>query len=219
MGTLKVFARDRIPSPERFRRTLRAMANQEIETIYSLYANAPHLVQTGPDPDFSERVRIAEIMVRALVADLRIELTKVTLLRHFETTFQQLDAVLQNEMTLAWELGWKAAGGLKDADYSSHQDTLQALQGVGHIPPIFVTTVNDVEVALVSCWKAWTGFVRTAWRLKPEEPLRAWFADNTDEIISAIHATPAQPDAIRVQTYRDQYDRAWQNALNNISCT
>ncbi len=213
MGQLTVFTPDRLTAHERFRRVTQALSRLDPATAAKLQAATPQLEWVGPDIAFTERLRVAGEMTRTFAADLSVAVTKLTMLTAFEQTLRDFDAVLQNEMAFAWQLGWEAAGGARDADLTPHQEKLTQLQAACQIPPTFPASIADVRTICASLWEAWQDFTRAAWRLKPEQPIWAWGPANADELVTTVRTNRAQPDAAQVATYRAPYDLTWQNTL------
>lgn len=219
MGKLSVFTPDRLTADERFRRVTRALSQHDSKTAMQLYAATPQLVWEGPDIAFVERVRGAEMLVRTLVADLNLMATKLSMLSAFEQTLRDFDAVLQPEMAFAWDLGWEAAGGRPDVDPTPHQEKLNRLQAVCRIPDTFTASIDDLRGTLATYWKGWSDFTRDKWRLKPEDPIRAWFPVDTEDLLDVIRTNPAKPVAEQAHAYRQPYDTAWANTLNAMART
>lgn len=219
MGQLAVFTPDRLKPHERFRRVTQALSRQDTETALQLQAATPQLEWVGPDIAFSERLRVAGEMTRTFAADLSVAVTKLTMLTTFEQTLRDFDAVLQPEMAFAWQLGWEAAGGARDVDLTPHQEKLHQLQEACRIPPTFPASIEEVGTILASLWEAWRDFTRAKWRLKPEDPIRAWFPVDTEDLLDAVRTNPAKPVAAQVHAYRQPYDTAWANTLNAIART
>lgn len=217
MGQLTAFTPDRLTAHERFRRVTQALSRQDVTTAAQLQAATPQLAWVGPDQAFTERLRVAGEMTRTFAADLSVVVTKVAMLMAFEQTLRDFDAVLQNEMAFAWQLGWEAAGGARDVDLSPHQGKLTHLQAACQIPPTFPASIEDVRTICASLWQAWTDFTRAAWRLKPEEPIRAWGPVNAEELLATAHANTASPDPAQVALYRQPYDLTWDQTLAAIA--
>ena len=219
MNNVKVFTSDRLNASDRFRRTVRAMAQQRSLDVQHLYDDAPRLVWTGPDPNFQERIRTAEIITRAYIGDLNQVTAKITMLTTFETILRNYDAVVQPELDTAWELGFRAAGG---TDYApDHPDAikLEALRQACRIPDTFGIAIQEHQVLLASLWQAWSDFVRTTWHLKPEEPIQAWFPAGTDEVFTLIRTNSAAPQTALVTELRQPFDVMWQTTLANIAAS
>ena len=217
MGQLTAFTPDRLTAHERFRRVTQALSRQDTETALQLQAATPQLEWVGPDMAFTERLRVAGELTRTLTADLSVVATKVTMLMAFEQTLRDFDAVLQNEMALAWQLGWEAAGGERDVDLSSHQGKIHQLQAACRIPDTFTASITEVRTVLASCWRAWSDFTRTAWRLKPEEPIRAWGPANAEDLLATVRTNTAPSDPSQVAWYRQPYDLTWNQTLAVLS--
>ncbi len=213
MGQLTAFTPGRLTAHERFRRVTQALSRQDTETALQLQAATPQLAWVGPDMAFTERLRVAGEMTRTFAADLSVAVTKLTMLTAFEQTLRDFDAVLQNEMAFAWKLGWEAAGGSPDAHLTPHQEKLRQLQAACRIPPTFPASIEDVRTICASLWEAWRDFTRAAWRLKPEEPIRAWGPASAEELLVAVHANPASPDPAQVAWCRQPYDVTWDQTL------
>jgi hypothetical protein len=217
MGQLTAFTPDRLTAHERFRRVTQALSRQDTETALQLQAATPQLAWVGPDMAFTERLRVAGEMTRTFAADLSVAVTKLTMLTAFEQTLRDFDAVLQNEMAFAWKLGWEAAGGSPDAHLTPHQEKLTQLQAACQIPPTFPASIADVRTICASLWEAWQDFTRAAWRLKPEQPIRAWGPANAEELLATVHANTSAPDPAQVALYRQPYDLTWDQTLAAIA--
>lgn len=213
MGQLTAFTPDRLTAHERFRRVTQALSREDTETALQLQAATPHLAWVGPDMAFTERLRVAGEMTRTFAADLSVAVTKMTMLTAFEQTLRDFDAVLQNEMAFAWQLGWEAAGGARDADLTPHQEKLTQLQSACRIPPTFPASIADMRTICASLWEAWQDFTRAAWRLKPEDPIKAWGPANAEELLDTVHANTAPPDPAQTALYRQPYDLTWNQTL------
>lgn len=219
MGQLSVFTPDRLTPHERFRRVTQALSRQDTVTAQRLQAATPQLEWVGPDMAFTERLRIAGEMTRTFAADLSVVVTKMTMLTAFEHTLRDFDAVLQNEITFAWELGWEAANGPPEIDPALSQEKLRRLQEACRIPNTFTASIDDLRGTLATYWQGWSDFVRAAWHLAPEDPIRAWFPVDTEDLLGAIRTNPAKPVAAQAHAYRQPYDTAWANTLNAIART
>lgn len=213
MGQLTVFTPDRLTAHERFRRVTQALSRQDATTAAQWQATTPQLEWVGPDVAFTERLRVAGEMTRTFTADLSVAVTKLTMLTAFEQTLRDFDAVLQNEMAFAWQLGWEAAGGARDVDIAPHQEKLNRLQATCQIPDTFTASIEDVQTVLASLWKAWTDFTRATWRLRPEEPIKAWGPANAEELLATVHTNTSAPDPAQVAWYRQPYDLTWNQTL------
>ncbi len=217
MGEIAVFTPDRLSPSERFRRVIRALSTHDREGAAQLQAATPHLEWTGPDVAFTERLRAAAEMVQAFTADLNVAVTKLIMLTAFERTLRDFDAVLQNEMAFAWTLGWEAAGGAQDADLTPHQEKLAQLQEACRIPDTFQESIHDVQTQVASLWDAWRGFTRAAWRLRPEEPIKAWGPVGVDDLLTHVGANATPPDPVSAALYRQPYDETWNQTLATLA--
>lgn len=216
MGQLAIFTPDRLTPPERFRRVIRALSTHDVEGAAQLQAATPTLEWVGPDVAFTERLRVAAEMVQAFTADLNVAVTKLIMLTAFEQTLRDFDAVLQNQMAVAFELGWEAAGGARDVDLTLHRAKLTPLQEACRIPDTFRESIHDVQTHVASLWDAWRGFTRAAWRLRPEEPIKAWGPANVDDLLTQVRANTAPPDPVSAALYRQPYDETWNHTLATL---
>lgn len=198
MNNVRAFTIDHLNAADRFQCAVRAMGQQNWLQVQTLYQNAPMLVWNGPDPGFQERVRTAETCTRAFIQDLNLVTVKLHMLREFETTLRRFI--------------WKETGG----DPQDGKAQLGRLQEVCHT---FDESIDDLQTMLASQWQGWSDFVCAAWRLKPDEPIHAWFPNGTDEMLAQIRANPTKPDANQAQAYRVSFDTTWQNTLNAIAKT
>jgi len=87
------------------------------------------------------------------------------------------------------------------------------------IPETFSTSMGDLQTMLASYWQGWSEFVRTTWRLAPEEPIKAWFPNGSDELFSQIRRNPAKPDIFQAKAYQQPFEATWSNMLDAISQT
>lgn len=216
MSALTFFARDRLGADERFRRMLSALSAQDGHTIQALSEQTPRVTWEAPDPTFTERLRVAEMLVRTMATDLNVIITKLTMLTAFETTLRDFDEVVQNEMGLAWMLGWEAAGGHSGEPLAPHQDKLRRLQAACRIPETFTASIEDLRNSLATYWSAWSTFTRTQWHIKPDVPLKAFVAATTPAILAAIRNHTGTANSAQADTYRRLYDEAWQTTLQGM---
>lgn len=216
MGQLAIFTPDRLTAPERFRRVIRALSTHDLEGAAQLQAATPTLEWVGPDIAVVERLRVAAEMVQAFTADLNVAVTKLIMLTAFAQTLRDFDAVLQNQMAVAFELGWEAAGGARDVDLRLHQEKLAPLQEACRIPDTFPDSIRDVQTQVASLWDAWRGFTRAAWRLRPEEPIKAWGPGNVDDLLTHVRANAAPSDPVSAGRYRQPYDETWNHTLASL---
>lgn len=202
---------------ERFQQAVRGMSHHRWSEVDQLYRQAPMVTWTSLDPGFQQRLRAAEIITRGAVGDLNQLWVRQTLLAAFEHTLRHVEELVQTDLAAAWALGFHAAGAQVTPN-TPPDPGLAQLGPTGQIPST-VAELQSVQTTLATYWRAWADFVQDAWHLAPEEPIRAWFPDDTDHLITTIQEIPAIIDHDQQAAFRAPLDQTWNLTLASIAQT
>ena len=220
MGKITALAHDRLSAAERFKQTLMALSRQDTLHVLQLTTSCPVLTWEGPDRAFTERLRGAERLTYVVAADLSLALGRYTVIDELSRTLTTMGQITHDELKLAWELGHQSApaDGVPEVALQTLLDQHDNMWARGQS---MQQIARDEWGRLAhSLWASWESFTRTAWRVAPDVPFRAWLPTPQvdDEILQPIKTLKKLTlDTESQDIYRAMLEHAWQQTLNLIA--